>query len=858
MIRFLTLVASVTVLLLLGSATPDAFAQNVPCGKTYTVDADFDLGNLINVNHDSPNNNQLQLNDVTAPPPYIWVACSGRGTAVRIDVGTGAIIGEYMTAPVNRWRNPSRTTVDQYGNVWIGNRDEADGGLGSVVKIGVVIGGERCDADGTPNASGQYIKPPFQYCTAVDRNGDGLIRTSRGLGNYLPWNNASGVDHDGGVETADDECITLYVRTLGTNVRTIAVDANNDIWIGGFTNRRFQHLDGETGASLGDFNPGAGGYGGLIDRNGILWSASYTPGKLLRADVTVNPPMYATIDIGWFSYGLGIDGDGNIFNTTWNMNTVVKLSPAGAKLGEWSTDGGNGDRGVAITSDGHIWVANSYGNTVSHLSPAGVPIKFIPVGSTPTGVAVDAYGKVWVTNYGSNSASRIDPALDENKGAIDMTVDLGSGAAPYNYSDMTGAVALGATTWSGSWSITQSGVDANTEWGTVSWNETVPEGTSIKVEVRTGSNPWLDVTSLNGVPLCGTENAIIGASLNVRVTLFGDPENDISPVLSDLTIALCDNTAPVADVDPLAVVTGECAATITAAPTATDYCEGTILGTTTDPLTYTQQGTFYVTWTYDDGNGNTSTQSQTVTVDDVTPPVLTVNPDVAMWPPNHAYMNFTVASMVASVSDNCNTSLTAANVEIITVTSDEPENAIGDGDGNTVDDMVIALDCMSVMLRKERAGALNGRVYTITLQVEDGNGNSTTADFQVQVTHDMAGNPAIDDGLASGYAVTSLCSGAAKRSGNVSAGPEVCTLEQNYPNPFNPTTSIRYRIAEANHVSLKVYDIFGREIAVLVDGLITAGSYEVPFDGSGVASGTYVYILTTNGRTLQRTMSLMK
>jgi streptogramin lyase len=660
------------------------------------------------------------------------------------------------------------------------------------------------------------------------------------------------------VETAEDECITLYVRTLGTNVRTIAVDANNDVWIGGLTNRVHQHLDGETGASLGSFSPGAGGYGGLIDGNGVLWSASYSPGTLLRADVTVDPPTYTTIPIGWFSYGLGIDGDGNIYNSTWNINTVVKLSPAGTKLAEWVTDGGNGDRGVAITSDGHIWVANSYGSSVTHLSPAGAIIKIITVGNTPTGVAVDAYGKVWVTNYGSSNTMRIDPALDENRGEVDLTVNLGTGAYPYNYSDMTGAVALGATTWSGSWSITQAGIDANTEWGAVSWNATVPTGTSIKVEARTCSDTWLDITSLNGVPLCGTENAIVSASLTVRVTLYGDPENDISPVLEDLTIALCDNTAPVADVDPLPVVTGECAATITATPTATDYCEGTILGTTTDPLTYTQQGTFYVTWTYDDGNGNTSTQPQTVVVDDVTPPVLTLNPDVAMWPPNHAYMNFTVASMVASVTDNCNTSLTAANVKIIAVTSDEPENAIGDGDGNTVDDMVIALDCMSVMLRKERAGALNGRVYTITLQVDDGNGNSTTADFQVQVTHDMAGYPAIDDGVASGYAVTSLCSGATKRSGNVSPGPEVCTLEQNYPNPFNPTTSIHYSIAETNHVSLKVYDIFGREIAVLVDGLIPAGSYVVQFDGSGVASGTYVYILTTNGRTLQRSMSLMK
>lgn len=782
MIRFITLVASVTVVLLLGGTTYDANAQNVPCSRTYTANADFDLGYLINVNHDSPNNNRLQLNDVVTPPPYVWVACSGRGTAVRIDVETGAILGEYWTSHASLGRSPSRTAVDQYGNVWIGNRNDADVGMGSVVKIGVVIGGERCNADGTLNPTGEYLKPPFQYCTAVDRNGDGLIRTSRGLGDKLAWSNAGGVDTDGGVETAEDECIILYVRTLGTNVQTVAVDANNDVWIGGYGNRVHEHLDGETGASLGSFSPGAGAFGGLIDGNGILWSASNIPGKLLRADVTAVTPTYSTINIGWYSCGLGIDGDGNIYTTTFTINSVVKLSPAGAYMGTISTYGANGDRGVAITPDDHIWVANSYGNNVSHLDETGSLIKVITVGTGPTGVAVDAHGKMWVTNTGSNSVSRIDPTLDDGKGDVDLTVNLGAGAAPFNYSNMTGAMVLGVTTWSGSWTFTQAGVDANTEWGTVSWNETVPEGTSIKVEARTGSNPWQDISSYNGIALCGTENALVGASLTVRVTLFGNPESDVSPVLEDLTIALCD------DVDP----------------------------------------------------------------------VLTLNPDVAMWPPNRDYATFTAAGMVASVSDNCNTELTSADVYIISASSDEPENAIGNGDGNTVDDILIAEDCKSIMLRRERAGGLNGRVYTITLQVDDGNGNSTTADFQVQVTHDMAGNPAIDDGVASGYAVTSLCSGAAKRSGNVSAGPEVCTLEQNYPNPFNPTTSIRYSIAEADHVSLKVYDIFGREIAVLVDGPMRAGSHEVPFDGSSVASGTYVYILTTNGRTLLRRLSLVK
>ena len=86
-------------------------------------------------------------------------------------------------------------------------------------------------------------------------------------------------------------------------------------------------------------------------------------------------------------------------------------------------------------------------------------------------------------------------------------------------------------------------------------------------------------------------------------------------------ITVDDNTAPVADATTLADATGECSASITLAPTATDNCSGTITGTTSDALTRTTQGTSVVTWTFDDGHGNTSTQTQNIVVSDVTAPV---------------------------------------------------------------------------------------------------------------------------------------------------------------------------------------------------------------------------------------------
>jgi len=74
--------------------------------------------------------------------------------------------------------------------------------------------------------------------------------------------------------------------------------------------------------------------------------------------------------------------------------------------------------------------------------------------------------------------------------------------------------------------------------------------------------------------------------------------------------------------------------------------------------------------------------------------------------------------------------------------------------------------------------------------------------------------------------------------------PEGFRLEQNYPNPFNPSSAVTFQIPHSSHVVLKVYDVLGREVATLVNEELKPGSYEVPFDASGLASGVYLYRLT--------------
>lgn len=83
-------------------------------------------------------------------------------------------------------------------------------------------------------------------------------------------------------------------------------------------------------------------------------------------------------------------------------------------------------------------------------------------------------------------------------------------------------------------------------------------------------------------------------------------------------------------------------------------------------------------------------------------------------------------------------------------------------------------------------------------------------------------------------------------------------LFQNYPNPFNPATTVKYAVANSGHVSLKIYNILGHEIMTLIDEEKSAGEYEVLFDASALASGTYFYRLDSGGRTFIRKMIFLK
>ena len=88
--------------------------------------------------------------------------------------------------------------------------------------------------------------------------------------------------------------------------------------------------------------------------------------------------------------------------------------------------------------------------------------------------------------------------------------------------------------------------------------------------------------------------------------------------------------------------------------------------------------------------------------------------------------------------------------------------------------------------------------------------------------------------------------------------PAEFSLSQNYPNPFNPSTSIKYSVPSNEYVSLKIYDVLGKEVATLVNQEMNAGIYEVQFDASQFTSGVYIYRLITEDLSISKKMILIK
>ncbi len=274
---------------------------------------------------------------------------------------------------------------------------------------------------------------------------------------------------------------------------------------------------------------------------------------------------------------------------------------------------------------------------------------------------------------------------------------------------------------------------------------TSPAGAEATLDASGSSDPYNDALVYNWTWSGGSATGVTAHAVFpfgttvVTLTVDDGRYNDTDTV----NITVVDTMPPAVDAGEDVTVEQESYAgtEVTLTGNATDVADseldyvwtenGTVLGNEAN-LTYTfNLGTHELTLIATDDSGNTGNDTVIVEVVDTTPPeiIASVTPD-DLWPPNHKYVEVTANVTVHDVCDP------APTIALISVTSNEPDDARGMGDGATINDIVI-IDSFTFEFRSERAGAGSGRIYTITYQATDASGNSAQTVVTVTVRHNM-------------------------------------------------------------------------------------------------------------------------
>ncbi len=350
---------------------------------------------------------------------FIWIANSSEGTISKIDTITMEEVGRYRTGP-GSWEDPSRTSVSLNGNVAVANRN---GGVSSFFA-------RRADC--------------------VDRNDNGMIDTSSGSNDVLPW--------------ADEECRAWYAPFEYGSQRPVAwapgdfnpstcTYSNEKLWTSGaagWEQKPFPKpgpkggdgsvdvilIDGESGdvdelvTVEGVPFDGFGLYGAAVDGAGNFWGSQLGTGSLVRVDRdTLEPTVYS---MGANGYGMTVDHTGNVWVCSYD---VGRFDP---QTESWQTATVGGSGGCMEDGEGTLWLASNplIGIDIETLEV----VQSINLPSYVHGVSVDFQGNVWGVTMMESQAFRVNPST----GDIDTFTGLNG---PYTYSDMTGFALANAGGW---------------------------------------------------------------------------------------------------------------------------------------------------------------------------------------------------------------------------------------------------------------------------------------------------------------------------------------------------------------------------------------------------------------------------
>lgn len=397
---------------------------------------------------------------------FIWIANSGEGTVSKIDTRTYEEVGRYLSGPDGTDNDPSRTSVNGHGDVFVGNRQ----GL-SVSKISGA--GQNCP----------------------DTNGDGSVTTSTGPDDVLPW--------------GMDDCVLWSTRLPDADlIRAVAaqdVNSHDDtlrpsVWVGGW-NGEIWRLHSDNGRIMFKTASPVRPYGFALDKAGNLWISSRENafGRLDTrhcfdaascdveiCDETGDACLKQRIPIDATPYGITVDVKQRVWLGGDALIRYDRTAAPGSRL-EYVRGSGQSIwiHGIQADLEGSIWGA-AHGTGVLRFD-ADNPQDYVEVvdsDASSKGIAVDLDGKVWSINIDAEDATVIVPG--QQVADNDIIQNVSGFVWPYTYSDMTGSQLSFATDQTGFVRRTFAGCPntVGTDWSELRWDAEVPPDTSIRFFAR--------------------------------------------------------------------------------------------------------------------------------------------------------------------------------------------------------------------------------------------------------------------------------------------------------------------------------------------------------------------------------------